>query len=225
MSTELSSAPDVDGRPVNAPPVTVAIVDDNPVIRLGLRAMLGADDRLHIVGEAGDGASAVELVRATQPDVTLLDVRMPRRDGVQVAGEVRSWTRVVMMTYADSPEVVRAALEAGAVGYLVHGQFRPEDIVATVLSTAAGSSTFSAAALTAMTAPTAPPQVQRPDYGLSRRQVEIMEAIATGKSNAEIAAEFFLAEKTVKNHINQIFARMRARSRADAVAQWLNPGG
>lgn len=205
------------------PPVTVAIVDDNAVIRMGLRGMLATDDRLHIVGEAGDGDSAIALIRATMPDVTLLDVRMPRRDGVQVAGEVRSWTRVLMMSYADSPEVVRAALEAGAVGYLVHGQFRPDDIVATVLSTAAGSSTFSAAALSAMTAPVDPVAPVRPDYGLSRRQIEIMEAISQGKTNAEIAGEFYLAEKTVKNHINQIFARMRVRSRAEAVAQWLNP--
>jgi DNA-binding NarL/FixJ family response regulator len=205
------------------PPVSVAVVDDNPVIRMGLKGMLALDRRVRVVGDAGDGEAAIELIRATLPDVTLLDVRMPRRDGVQVADVVRQWTRTIMMTYADTPDIVRAALDAGAAGYLVHGQFEPQNLVSIVLSTAAGSSTFSPAAVRALTAPAQPTVVERPDFGLSARQREIMEAIASGQTNTEIAAALFLAEKTVKNHINQIFARMQVRSRAEAVAVWLSP--
>lgn len=203
-------------------PVRVAIVDDNELIRMGLQSMLGADPRIEVAGEAGDGAAAVALITRERPEVTLLDVRMPIKDGVAVARECADLTRVIMMTYADTADIVQAAMAAGAVGYLIHGQFRAEDLVSTVLSTAAGNSTFSAAAMQALTAPpVVPAAAERPDFGLSRRQVEIMEAIASGKTNGEIASEFYLAEKTVKNHVNQIFSRLRVRARAEAVAVWL----
>lgn len=206
-------------------PVTVAVVDDNDVIRSGLRSLLDTCPELHVIGEAGDGESAVELIRRMQPDVTLLDVRMPRRDGVSVAAEVSGMTRVLMLTYSDAPEVVRAALEAGAGGYLVHGSFRSEELVSAVLSTAAGSSVLSEVALdairSALLAPSTPTAPQRPDVGLSPREVEVMEHIATGLSNAEISRLCFLSEKTVKNHVNHIFAKLVVRTRAEAVATWL----
>jgi DNA-binding NarL/FixJ family response regulator len=178
-----------------------------------------------VVGEAGDGDSAVELVRRTAPDVTLLDVRMPRRDGVSVAAEVSGLTRVLMLTYSDAPDVVRAALEAGAAGYLVHGTFRAEQLVASVLQVANGSSVFSEAAVdvlrSALSAPAAPAAPARPEAGLSPREVEVMELIAAGLSNTEISRRCFLSEKTVKNHVNHIFAKLGVRTRAEAVSTWL----
>lgn len=217
-----------DGGAVAAPsrPVTVALVDDNPVIRMGLRSLIEASDRLHVVGEADDGEAAVRLVRATLPDVVLLDVRMPRRDGVQVAAEVVQWSKVIMLTYADSAEVVRAAVEAGASGYLVHGAFATHELERTVLAVAEGSFVLSPAAAEVMRAawmapppPPAPPT--RPEAGLSAREREVMELVAVGRTNPEIAAECFLSEKTVKNHINHIFAKLGVRTRAEAVAVWL----
>lgn len=205
--------------------VTVAIVDDNAVIRMGLRSLVDASDRLRVVGEAADGEEAIRLVRATQPDVTLLDVRMPRRDGVQVLGEVKQWTRVLMLTYSDAPEVVQAAVQAGASGYLVHGRFASHELERSILAVAEGSFLLSPPALEAMraawSAPTAPARPERPDVGLSERQREVMELVAAGHSNAEIAGTCFLSEKTVKNHINHIFAKLGVRTRAEAVSVWL----
>ena len=216
----------VDQTTPRTRPVTVAICDDNQVIRMGLRSLLDADPLVHVVGEAGDGEAAVRLVRATAPDVMLLDVRMPRRDGIWVAAEVRGLTRVLMLTYSDAPDVVRAALEAGADGYLVHGQFRPVDLVAAVCSVADGSSVLSGAALRAVRSALSAPSPQgapvRPDVGLSPREIDIMGLISEGKTNQQIARECFVSEKTVKNHVNHIFAKLGVRSRAEAVSLWLN---
>ncbi|MBO0899737.1 response regulator transcription factor [Cellulomonas sp. zg-ZUI222] len=204
--------------------VTVVVVDDNSVIRMGLTSLIDASDRLRVVGQAADGEEAVRVVRATMPDVVLLDVRMPRRDGVQVAAEVSAWSKVLMLTYSDAPEVVRAAVEAGASGYLVHGQFEAGDLERTILSVAAGSfvlSPHAAAVMRDALRPAPAPAPVRPDAGLSAREAEVMELVAAGQTNREIAATCFLSEKTVKNHINHIFAKLGVRTRAEAVAVWL----
>ncbi|MGW6129351.1 response regulator transcription factor [Cellulomonas sp. NPDC055163] len=205
--------------------VSVVIVDDNSVIRMGLRSLIEASDRLRVVGEAGDGEEAVRVVRATLPDVVLLDVRMPRRDGVQVAAEVKQWTKVLMLTYSEAPEVVRAAVDAGANGYLVHGTFAAHELERSILAVAEGSFLLSETAAAAMRAswatPPEPVAPQRPDAGLSDRQREVMELVALGRSNSEIASACFLSEKTVKNHINHIFAKLGVRTRAEAVSVWL----
>ncbi|UZN02156.1 response regulator [Cellulomonas sp. S1-8] len=213
-------AQEVPGRPV-----TVVVVDDNAVIRMGLRSLLDVQDGVRVIGEAADGEEAVRVVRELVPDVVLLDVRMPRRDGVQVAAEVRAWSKVLMLTYSDVPEVVRAAVDAGASGYLVHGQFDGAELVRTVLGVASGSFVLSPVAATAMRAAWAAPQTVaapvRPDAGLSAREQEVMGLIAQGRTNGEIARECFLSEKTVKNHVNHIFAKLGVRSRAEAVSLWL----
>ncbi len=205
--------------------VTVVIVDDNAVIRMGLRSLLDATATIKVLGEAGDGEEALRVVRETVPDVVLLDVRMPRRDGVQVAAEVRAWSKVLMLTYSEAPEVVRAAVEAGAGGYLVHGHFDAHELERTVLGVARGSFVLSSPAATAMRAAWSEPPVEsapeRPDANLSPREVEVMELVAAGRTNSEIAQECFLSEKTVKNHINHIFAKLGVRTRAEAVSVWL----
>lgn len=210
---------------VGAGQVSVAVVDDNPVIRMGLSAILAASDRLRLEGEAGDGEAAVRLVRDVRPDVTLLDVRMPRRDGVQVVAEVSEWTRVLMLTYSDSPDVVRAAVDAGASGYLVHGQIAPHELERAVLAVAEGSFLLSEAATQALrtswSAPVPRPATLGVEVGLSDREREVMDLVARGLTNGETARELFLTEKTVKNHINRIFAKLGVRSRAEAVALWL----
>lgn len=202
--------------------IRVVIVDDNDVIRSGLRSLLDTSRALNVVGEAGDGDSAIALIQQTRPDVTLLDVRMPRRDGVAVAAAVRGLTKVLMLTYSDAPDVVRAALGAGAAGYLVHGTFGADQLVSSVLSVAAGSSVFSEVAAGVLRdALTQPASRSRPEAGLSAREVEVMDLIAAGLSNAEVSRRCFLSEKTVKNHVNHIFAKLGVRTRAEAVATWL----
>jgi len=150
---------------------------------------------------------------------------MPRRDGVQVAAEVRQWCKILMLTYSDAPEIVRAAVDAGASGYLVHGQFASHELERSILAVAEGSFLLSPAAAQALretwAVPTAPAAPTRPDVGLSERQREVMELIAAGRTNSEIAAACYLSEKTVKNHVNHIFARLGVRTRAEAVSVWL----
>ncbi|ADG75451.1 two component transcriptional regulator, LuxR family [Cellulomonas flavigena DSM 20109] len=213
-----------DRDPDRAPDrVSVVVVDDNAVIRMGLRSIVDASTTMRWVGEAADGVEAVQVVREKVPDVVLLDVRMPRRDGVQVASEVRAWSRVLMLTYSDAPEVVRAALDAGANGYLVHGQFTGPDLERAVLAVASGAMLLSAPAAEALRrVPTAAPPGPRSDLGLSERQQEIMELVAAGRTNGAIAQELYLSEKTVKNHVNHIFARLGVATRAEAVSVWLH---
>lgn len=220
------SAPAAEPGPVPADdplvrPVRVLVVDDNAVVRSGITSLLQLSPRVQVVGEATNGDQAVELALRLRPDVTLLDVRMPKRDGVAAARDISSHTRVLMMTFTDSPQVVHDALAAGAAGYLVHGTFEEDDLVTCVLAVAAGSGVFGPPALAALREGQAPPATVRPDFDLSTRQMEIMDLVAAGRSNRDIAALLFLAEKTVKNHINHIFARLGVRTRAEAVAVWL----
>ncbi|MBT0772636.1 response regulator transcription factor [Kineosporia sp. J2-2] len=207
-------------------PVSVLVVDDNAGVRSGLCDLLGTCPDLHVVGEAWDGERAVELTRSLQPDVVLLDVRMPRRDGVSAAAEISRTSRVLMMTFTEDHEVIRNAVAAGASGYLVHGAFEPEDLVNSVLAVARGSGVFSVGALAALrqVPEPAPQPLPRPDFGLSERQAEILELIAEGLSNGEIAERCFLSEKTVKNHINRIFATLGVRTRSEAIARWFRAG-
>ena len=193
-------------------------------------------DQVRVVGEAWDGQSAVDQARTLLPDVVLLDVRMPRRDGGSAAREIALHSRVLMTTFTDDHDVVREAVAAGAAGYLVHGTFAVEDLVASVLAVARGAGMFSAGALEALRTPAAipsattlTPEQRGAVLGLSTRQSEIVDLISAGLSNAEIAVRCYLSEKTVKNHINRIFATLGVRHRAEAVSLWLgrtdHPGG
>jgi DNA-binding NarL/FixJ family response regulator len=213
---------------VSDTPTTVLIVDDNPVVRKGLRSLLETSDRITVVGEASDGILAESMVHTLKPDIVLLDVRMPRRDGVRTAQLIADQTTVIMMTFTDEPEHIRAALAAGASGYLVHGSFDANSLVHTIQGAALGSGAFSRQALDAIrTAGLGPadPEAERRQrqqaFGLSDRQGELMELIVQGKTNAQIAGELFLAEKTVKNHINAIFGKLLVANRAEAIALWM----
>ncbi len=192
------------------------------MVRSGLLALLTLDDRLAVVGEATNGDQAVSMVRALRPDVTLLDVQMPRRDGVSAAQEISSLTHVLMTTFSDTPEVIHAAVDAGALGYLVHGTFGEDELVSCVLAAAVrqrrlrrprdGRAAGGPAQPGAEAARPRPQRAPGRDHGPDRRWAA---------RNADIARELFLAEKTVKNHINHIFARLGVRSRAEAVSLWL----
>jgi len=208
--------------------VRVLVVDDNPVVRMGLESLLESSGQCTVVAQAGDGESAVALAQTCRADVTLLDVRMPRLDGVGALARLVPLTRVLMLTYTDDDDVVLAALRAGASGYLVHGQLGAPELTAAVIATAAGhqilGSSAAEAVRRALSGPAAPPPgaLPRPDvWGLTEREADVLERMADGRSNAEIAAACFLSEKTVKNHVNHIFAKLGARSRAEAVSLWL----
>lgn len=214
--------------------VRVMVVDDNPVVRSGLVALLEIGDQIEVVAEAGDGRRAVELAGHLKPDLVLLDVRMPLVDGVEAAGQLSKDTRVLMLTYTADPDVVRSCIRNGAVGYLVHGTFDAEQLEQAVLDSVSGrANPLSPVAVTAVLdgikdspgSATEDPerqlQVHRASLGLSTREVEVMDRMVTGLTNGRIAGELFLSEKTVKNHVNRIYAKLGVDSRAEAIALWM----
>lgn len=204
--------------------VRVLVVDDSQVVRRGIRVLLESSPDLKVVGEAGDGAEAQRLAAEHTPDVILLDVQMPGTDGLSVVASLAADARVLMLTFSDTPEVVKAALDGGATGYIVHGTFDAETLAATVRSVADGLSVFSGPALEVVRG--VPPVAQSvgvksKKWGISERQADVLGLMSEGKTNRQIAQELFLTEKTVKNHINQIFAKLGVSSRGEAIARWL----
>jgi DNA-binding NarL/FixJ family response regulator len=216
-------------------PVRVLLVDDNPLIRVGLRHVLEPVADIDVVAEAANGEEALAAAAATIPDVALVDVKMPLMDGLTLAERLRDRCRVIMLTNSDDAATVNEALSRGACGYLVHGSFDPHTLAQVVRDAARGGSMLSPGAAAVVLErlrdqpriepphtelATAPTDDGRGEY-LSGREREIMELIATGLSNPEIAARLYLSPKTVKNHINRIFAKVGAPNRAKAIARWL----
>ena len=205
--------------------MTVLVVDDNPAVRAGLVTLLEEADGITVTGTAADGAEAVRLVEQRGPDVTLLDVRMPVMDGVAAAAVVGGRTRVVMLTSASDVPTVQRALGTGIAGYLVHGAFRPEDLAQMVRDVAAGGAHLSpyaaAVALAEAAGPGAHQRALCERRGISAREEDVLDLMAAGASNADIAARLFLSPKTVKNHVNRIFTKIDARDRGQAIATWL----
>jgi DNA-binding NarL/FixJ family response regulator len=209
--------------------IRVVVADDNPVVRSGLVALLEATGEAEVVAEAGDGAQAIELTERFKPDLVLLDVRMPLMDGITAVEKISRMARVLMLTYTDDPEVIRSAVRNGASGYLVYGSFTTDQLATAIRETVEGSGNpLSPAAVTALMAAVKEPppgKVGRPvgkaKFGLSAREAQVMDLIAQGRVNRQIAAELFLSEKTVKNHVNRIFAKLAVGNRAAAIARWL----
>lgn len=203
--------------------IQVLIVDDNAVVRMGLRNLLETQEGISVVGEADNGHDAVARNAELNPDVVLCDVRMPGLDGVGAATQMAPTTNVVMLTYSDDLDVIRGAVAAGAKGYLVHGAHQPDEIVAAVVSASRGSSVLGPAAAEALLSGTddGRPRVDRAAWSLTAREADVMDHVATGLSNREIARACFLAEKTVKNHLNNIFPKLGVTTRAEAMTLWL----
>ncbi|WP_031068511.1 response regulator transcription factor [Streptomyces sp. NRRL S-118] len=265
------------------PPVLrVVVADDNPVVRAGLTVLLSGRDDIEVVAEAGDGREAYDATVRLRPDVVLLDVRMPGVDGISALPHLVRLAPVLMMTYSRESAIVHEALRLGAGGYLVHGEFTADQLVAAVRDIRQGRPHFTptaagallatvrdgtppqgagplpdglGAAFTASQPPSAPahPSPESPSHDavrepqlsaqrfaekpslsqanvahsspgvlteLSQREVEVMDLIASGLTNQQIAATCFISQKTVKNHINRIFAKLNATSRGEAIAIW-----
>jgi DNA-binding NarL/FixJ family response regulator len=203
----------------------VLVVDDQTVVRDGLVLLLGLLPGLEVVGSAGDGEEAVRLVGEHQPDVVLMDLRMPRVDGVEatrrIKAEYPSVQIVVLTTYSDD-ESVFAALQAGARGYLTKDA-GADEISRAIDAVRGGDAQLDPSVqrrlVDALATGTQPARRRRgglPD-GLTQREAEVLTLIAGGRSNAEIARELFISEATVKTHINNLFAKAGLRDRAQAV--------
>ncbi|WP_407319636.1 response regulator transcription factor [Isoptericola halotolerans] len=204
--------------------IRLALVDDQELVRAGLRPLAERDGDIEVVGEAADGRDGLALVRRTVPDVVLMDVRMPRMDGIEatrgiVADPALRGVRVLVLTTFDEDEHVFAAIRAGAAGYLLK-DVAPADLRAAVRTVAAGDSLLSPAVTArVMRAVVAgpPPSATSPLDALSDREREVLAAVGRGLTNAEIAAELYLSPATARTYVSRLLARLEARDRAALV--------
>ena len=204
--------------------IRVVLVDDEAMVRVGLRMVLTAEPDLEVVGEAEDGGAAEAVVRETRPDVVLMDVRMPRVDGIEGARRVLAATpevKVVVLTTFDEDAYVEAALRLGVSGFLLKVA-PPERLIDAVRTVARGgglldpSVTLRVIETFSATAPLRDRSVAALT-GLTEREKDVLRLVARGMSNAEIAAELYLGEATVKTHVSNVLAKLGLRDRVQAV--------
>lgn len=197
--------------------IRILIVDDHPVVRVGLQSMLGAQADLEVVGEAGDGESAVALAAALTPDVVLMDLRMPGLDGVSATMRLRALQpppQVLVLTTYDSDADILRAIEAGAIGYLLKDMPR-EDLFRAIRAAARGQSFLAPTVAARLVG-----RVQRgSEHTLSAREIEVLALVARGASNKEIARQLGISEATVKSHLIHIFDKLDVDDRTAAVTE------
>jgi len=206
--------------------IQVALADDQPVVRMGLRVLIDREDDLELVGEADDGRSALQLVRRTQPDILLLDIRMPGMDGLAALREITAdptlaGTRVVIVTTFEIDQYVFEALQAGASGFILKDA-EPAELLRAIRVVAAGEALLSPSVTRRVVSlfgrhlaegtPSAPDLDE-----LTDREREMLPWVATGRSNQEIAKELFLSPDTVRTHISRAMVKLGARDRAQLV--------
>ncbi|MFI6306392.1 response regulator [Amycolatopsis thailandensis] len=209
--------------------IGVLLVDDEQLIRAGLRAIVASEPDLEVVGEAADGAEVPGLVSRFRPDVVLMDVRMPSVDGIRATTHLMSTMdsppKVIVVTTFENDDYVYDALLAGASGFLLK-RARPEEIVAAIRTVAAGESLLFPAAIRRLASQQANrgPQNGLADSGLTEREREVLRLMAAGLSNVEIAGELYLGVQTVKTHVGNILAKLGARDRTQAVIKAYDTG-
>jgi DNA-binding NarL/FixJ family response regulator len=209
---------------VTEPRIRVLIVDDDDLMRAGLRGVLASDDAIEVVGEASDGRDAVYRTRLLSPDIVLMDVRMPDLDGIAATRELLGafpGVRVVILTTFEQDDYIFGALNAGASGFLLK-RTRPEELVAAVHTIAAGDSLLSPSVtsrvierMAGQPTPDATHDARLDE--LTPREREVLELIARGLSNAEIAAALVIEESTVKTHVKRVIGKLAVRDRVQAV--------
>lgn len=199
--------------------IRVLVVDDQALVRSGFKMILDERPDLELVGEAADGERGIELARELDPDVILMDVRMPNLDGVEATRrlvEAGTRARILVLTTFDLDEYVYAAICAGASGFLLK-DVEPNELVDAIRVVAAGNSLFGPEATERLLARFAAPPAGRTLEELTDREQEILRLLATGLSNAELAQQLFLSETTVKTHVSSILRKLGVRDRVQAV--------
>jgi two-component system NarL family response regulator len=194
--------------------IRVVLADDHPVVREGLAAIFKSQQDIKIVGEATNGEEACELYEQLSPDVLLLDLRMPKKDGLQVIAELMSRRaskpRIIVLTTYETEEDVRRALKAGAKGYLLKGT-APRQIRDAVRRVAEGEALFPAEIALKLAESMVHPE-------LSKRELQVLHGMASGRSNKEIGQMLFISEFTVKDHVKSVLSKLYAKGRTEAIA-------
>ncbi|MFK8024523.1 MAG: response regulator [Ilumatobacter sp.] len=204
--------------------IRVMIVDDQAMVRTGFRMILESESDISVVGEAGDGIDAVDMIDRAQPDVILMDVRMPRMDGIEACERIcqtDTRARVMMLTTFDLDDYVHTALRAGASGFLLKDA-PPEQLVDAIRVVAAGDALLAPSVTRLLIDEVARRPAGQPEAfpgitDLTARESEVIALMARGMNNSEIAAQLFLGEATVKTHVGRILAKLGARARVQAV--------
>ncbi|GAA1302880.1 response regulator [Brachybacterium tyrofermentans] len=208
-------------------PLRIALVDDQPLVRAGFAMVIDSQDDLEVVAQASDGAAAVEELRARTVDVVLMDVRMPRMDGIEATSRILAQSpegrapKIIVLTTFDLDEYVVSAIRAGASGFLLKDA-QPEDLLGAIRTVHSGDAVIAPSATRRLLARViAAPEPQEKDTSvldvLTEREREVLALMGRGYSNQEIGAELFVAEATVKTHVGRVLAKLGARDRVQAV--------
>ena len=211
----------------NSPSVRVLIADDQTLFRVGLARLLEEDERVKIVGQAGDGAEAVKLAGSLKPDVVLMDLKMPNLDGIEATRQIVSThtgVKVLLLTTFEADNHVIQALKAGASGYILKDS-RPDSIVSSLLAVMAGERVMASAVanrvLEMLTGTTTPKEFYD---GLTGREIEILKLLAGGMANKQIAYKLKISEKTVRNHVSNMYEKLGIYDRSQAVLYAVKKG-
>jgi DNA-binding NarL/FixJ family response regulator len=201
--------------------ITVLLADDEPLVRGGLRALLSAEPEITVVGEVADGVDVLKAVGTLRPDIVLMDVRMPRMDGIEATRRLTAvpgqHTKVLVVTTFENDEFVYDAMRAGASGFLLK-RAQPEEIVYAIRTVAAGESLLFPTAVRRLIAAYGAAGTDRvTEAGLTGREREVLRLVATGQTNAEIAETLFLGLQTVKTHVRSVLTKLGVRGRVQAV--------
>ncbi len=201
-------------------PVRLVVVDDHALFRAGLIGLLNDMPEFKVIGEAANGKDAVEVIRQAKPDIVLMDVNMPQMSGVEAVEALLPGEpcKIIMLTISRQEEDLFGAIAAGAEGYLLKNA-EPEELRKAILQVAAGKSVLAPEVTQPVMRAVLNVGVQAGDKGISKREIDVLDALAKGLTTAQIAAHLFVSENTIKTHIRHILEKLDASNRAEAVSK------